>query len=93
MSKLAENQEKPIEQKKIVNDLEEHMEAFNVEEFVREYEKEILQRLSSHDNLRPSYTRMQDLHAASLSIPQKARQDNLLSAFDETEEVATKMME
>ena len=25
------------------------MEAFNVEEFVREYEKEILQRLSSHD--------------------------------------------
>jgi len=54
MSKMAQNQEKPIEQKKIVNDLEEHMEAFNVEEFVREYEKEILQRLSSHDNLRPS---------------------------------------
>ena len=29
------------------------MSAFNVEEFVREYEKEILQRLSSHDSLRP----------------------------------------
>ena len=32
-----------------MEDLEEHMSAFNVEAFVREYEKEILQRLSSDD--------------------------------------------
>lgn len=28
------------------------MSAFNVEEFVREYEKEILQRLSAHDTVK-----------------------------------------
>lgn len=89
---LSQTLAKPHEAKKVVNDLEEHMEAFNVEEFVREYEKEILQRLSSHDNLRPPHSSSQE-GATSLSMPQKIKQDNLLSAFDETEEVATKMIE
>lgn len=58
------------------------MEAFNVEEFVREYEKEILQRLSSHDTVQE-----REVSAAT------KHKNNLLSAFDETEEVATKIME
>ena len=36
----------------IEQDIDQAMQAFNVEEFVREYEKEILQRLSTaKDNL------------------------------------------
>lgn len=31
-----------------MGDIDEHMSAFNVEEFVKEYEKEILERLSNH---------------------------------------------
>ena len=31
-----------------MDDIEEHMAAFNVDEFVKEYEKEILERLSNH---------------------------------------------
>ncbi len=44
--------EKTLKNKEIksVPDLEQHMSAFNVEEIVREYEKEILQKLTeSHD--------------------------------------------
>jgi len=32
----------------LARDIDEHMSAFNVEEFVQEYEKEILERLSNH---------------------------------------------
>ena len=35
-----------MQSKPITGDLDEHMSAFNVEEFVREYEKDILERLS-----------------------------------------------
>ena len=69
------------------------MEAFNVEEFVREYEKEILQRLSSHDNLRPASSEERQASIAMLQKTTFQQKDSLLSAFDETEEVATKMME
>lgn len=34
----------------LVEDLDEHMSAFNVKEFVEEYEKEILKRFASFDN-------------------------------------------
>jgi len=37
----------------LADDIDEHMSAFNVEEFVQEYEKEILQRLTrGHESSR-----------------------------------------